>query len=101
MPGHLLGQNTQALCGHGGQARPTVVFPRVKLSGVPVVLQTAPFLVSGCPLPVPCTAGNFQTGAVRVRAQGQPVLLRDSQAVCAPTGGPLQVLQTQVRVKGL
>jgi hypothetical protein len=101
MPGHLLGQDTQALCGHGGQAQPTVVFPRVKLSGAPVVLQPAPFQVLVCPHQVPCKTGHFQTGAVRVRAQGQPVLLRDSQATCVPSGSPLRVLQTQVRVKGI
>ncbi len=101
MPGLLLTQGSLALCGHGGQARPTAVFPRVKLSGMAVVLQTAPFAVTGCPFPqAPCVSGQFLTGAVRVRVQGQPVLLQDSRAVCAPSGAPLHIIQTQPRVKG-
>ena len=36
-----------------------------------------------------------------VPAGGQPVLLQDSQAVCAPTGTPLTVVVTQVRVRGM
>jgi len=39
-------------------------------------------------------------GALRVLAGGQPVLLQDSQAVCVPTGTPLTVAMTQVRVRG-
>jgi hypothetical protein len=39
-------------------------------------------------------------GAVRVTAGGLPVLLQDSQAICAPTGTPLNIVMTQVRVKG-
>jgi hypothetical protein len=35
-----------------------------------------------------------------VRAGGVPVLLQDSQAICAPTGTGLNVVVTQVRVKG-
>ncbi len=105
MPGQLLGQDTRALCPHGGQAQLTAVFPRVKLSGVPVVVQTAPFTVSGCPQQPPagppCVSGTFLTAAVRVRAQGQPVLLRDSKALCLPTQAPLQLIQTQPRVKGI
>jgi hypothetical protein len=32
---------------------------------------------------------------------GQPVLLQDSQSVCAPTGTPLTVVATQLRVKAM
>jgi hypothetical protein len=38
---------------------------------------------------------------VRVTSNGLPVLLQDSQAICAPTGTPLVILTTQVRVKGM
>ena len=34
----------------------------------------------------------------RVQVGGQPLLLQDSVAVCAPTGTGLQVVMTQVRV---
>ncbi|MFP2903814.1 hypothetical protein ACLESD_01835 [Pyxidicoccus sp. 3LFB2] len=101
MSGPLLGQDTRARCPHGGQAVLTAVFPRVKLGGVPVVVQAGPFTVAGCPAKPPCVTGTFTVGATRVRAQGQPVLLRSSPSVCTPTGAALQILQTQTRGKGL
>jgi hypothetical protein len=80
-------------------------FPRVKVSGQPVVCQPAPHVVAGCPFPPvsggPCVTASWVTGATRVRAGGMPVLLQDSQAICAPTGTPLTVVMTQFRVKGM
>jgi hypothetical protein len=35
---------------------------------------------------------------VRVLAMGQPVLLMDSQSICAPTGTPLVPVVAQPRV---
>jgi hypothetical protein len=93
-------------CAHGGQATPTVVQPRVMVSGQPIVTVAAPYMVAGCALPPP-TAGNgpcitaqFVTSAVRVTSLGLPVLLMDSQAICVPTGTPLMILVTQPRVTG-
>jgi hypothetical protein len=39
--------------------------------------------------------------ATRVFAMGVPVVLAVGQSVCAPTGTPLLVVSTQVRVTGL
>ena len=81
--------------------------PRVLVSGLPTVLMTTPYLVAGCTLPPPpggngpCAGAKFVTGSVRVRSNGQPLLLLDSQAICAPTGTPLTIVQTQVRVTGM
>jgi hypothetical protein len=36
-----------------------------------------------------------------VRSMGAPVLLQDSQAVCAPNGTPVTISVTQVRVRGV
>jgi hypothetical protein len=41
------------------------------------------------------------TAATRVTSNGQPVLLMDSQAVCAPSGTPLLTVFTQTRVTGM
>lgn len=107
MPGYLLHQGATVLCSHGGQAQPTVPVPRVKVSGQPVVTQSAPFVVAGCTFPPPpaangpCVTAQWITGAIRVKAMGQPVLLQDSQALCTPTGTPLIVASTQIRVKGM
>jgi uncharacterized Zn-binding protein involved in type VI secretion len=106
MPGFLLHAGATILCAHGGQVQATVPSPRVRVSGQPVVLQPNPHMVAGCPFtvgvsPLPCVTAQWVTGAVRVRSMGMPVLLQDSQAVCAPNGTPVSVLVTQVRVKGM
>ncbi|WP_414569489.1 hypothetical protein [Nostoc sp. CCY 9925] len=105
MPGYLLHQGATVLCTHGGQAQPAVPYPRVRVSGQPIVTQPNPYLVAGCPFPPvaggPCVTAQWVTGAVRVRAGGLPVLLQDSQAICAPTGTPVNIVVTQIRVKGM
>ncbi len=105
MPGFLLHQGATVLCAHGGQAQATAPFPRVTVSGQPVTTQPAPWVVAGCPFvagvtPMPCVTAQWVTAAVRVLAGGLPVLLQDSQAVCAPNGTPVNVVVTQVRVRG-
>lgn len=105
MPGFLLHQGATVMCAHAGQAQPTAPNPRVRVGGQPVVTQPAPFIVAGCPFniaggPSPCVTAQWVTGALRVRAGGLPVLLQDSQAICAPNGTPLTIVMTQVRVRG-
>ncbi len=105
MPGYLLHVGATVICSHGGQAQATVPNPRVRVGGQPIVTQGAPYTVAGCPFstpggPMPCVTANWVTAAVRVRASGQPVLLQDSQAITTPNGVPLNVLVTQVRVRG-
>lgn len=107
MPGFLLHLGATVLCAHAGQATPTAVNPRVLVSGQPIVTLTAPYIVAGCPLPPPpaangpCVTAQFVSSATRVIASGQPVLLLDSQAICAPTGTPLLPVVTQTRVVGM
>lgn len=105
MPGFLLHQGATVLCAHAGQAQPTVPNPRVKVSSQPIVTQAAPYVIAGCTLPTnaggPCVTAQWITAALRVTAGGTPVLLQDSQAICTPTGTPLNVVVTQVRVKGM
>lgn len=107
MPGPLLHFGATVLCSHGGQALPTAVVPRVLVSTQPVVTLTAPYTVAGCALPPPpaangpCILAQWVTSATRVFALGQPVLLQDSQAICAPTGTPLLPIVVQPRVTGM
>jgi hypothetical protein len=106
MPGFLLHLGATVQCAHGGQAQPTVTNPRVTVSGQPIVMNAAPYMVAGCPFPPPpngngpCISAQWVTSAVRVTSNGLPVLLQDSQAVCTPTGTPLLIMTTQVRVTG-
>jgi hypothetical protein len=107
MPGFLLSVLSQVQCLHFGQAKPMVPNPRVLVSGQPTVLMTSPYVIAGCTFPAmtsgapPCVTGQWVTGAVRVTSMGQPLLLLDSQAMCAPTGTPLLIVATQPRVTGM
>ncbi len=104
MPGFLLHEAAQVACSHAGHATPIEPFSRVRVDGHAIVTQTSPYGVRGCQLGAapggPCTTAQFTTAALRIRATGVPVLLSDSQSVAAPTGAPLQIVVTQVRVRG-
>lgn len=107
MPGFLLHVGATVLCLHAGQAQPTSPNPRVKVNGQSIVTQPTVYTIAGCILPPPigangpCVMAQWITAATRVKASGVPVLLQDSQAVCAPTGTGLNVIVTQLRVKGI
>lgn len=107
MPGFLLHLGATVLCAHAGQATPTVVNPRVLVGGQPTVTLAAPYVVAGCALPPPpaangpCVTAQFVSAATRITSNGQPLLLLDSQALCIPTGTPLLIVLTQIRVTGM
>ncbi len=107
MPGFLLHLNAKVTCAHLGQATPTTVLPNVLLMGQAAVGLTSPYAVTGCVLPPPtvangpCVSGVFLTSATRVASFGIPLLLQDSQSICAPSGTPLLILVTQTRVFGI
>ncbi|MEQ1903074.1 MAG: hypothetical protein ABL888_02665 [Pirellulaceae bacterium] len=105
MPGFLLHVGATVLCSHGGQAQPTVPNPRVTVNGMPTVTMTAPYMVAGCVFnvsgaPSPCVSAQWVTAALRITSNGQPLLLLDSQAICAPNGTPVIIAATQTRVTG-
>ena len=107
MPGFLLHAGATVMCSHAGQAQPTAPNPRVMVSGQPIVMQPMPYVVAGCPfttpagVPMPCVTGQWITAATRVTSNGMPVLLMDSQSVCAPNGTPMIITVTQTRVSGI
>ena len=107
IPGYLLHQGAKVLCMHLGQAQAGISNPRVKVSGQSIVTQAGLHLVAGCTLPPPpaangpCVTAQWITAATRVRAGGVPVLLQDSQAICTPTGTGLNIVVTQMRVRGI
>lgn len=104
MPGYLVQVGATVMCAHAGQAQATVPSPRVTLGGQPAVTQPPPWVVAGCGLTgspnPPCATATWMTGSTRVLAGGQPLLLADSQSTCVPTGTPLTIVVTQLRVKG-
>lgn len=77
-------------------------FPRVLLSGQPVVNISSPYAITGCALTgtstPPCVTGQWTTGAVRVLAGGVPVALMTGTSTCVPTGTPMLPMTSQVRV---
>jgi hypothetical protein len=107
VPGFCLHVGAQVLCAHAGQAQPTVPEPRVLLTGQPAVTLAAPWVVAGCALPPPpagngpCITAQWVTGSTRVLANGVPLLLLDSQAICVPSGTPLLPIVMQTRVTAI
>ncbi|MGE3154225.1 MAG: hypothetical protein AB7G48_14385 [Nitrospiraceae bacterium] len=106
MPGFLVHLGATVLCAHGGQAMPTSPNPRVLVSGQPVATQPTPYSIAGCPFvtgttPTPCLTGQWLTASTRLLVGGVPVVLFDSQAMCAPNGTPLMITSTQTRVTGM
>ena len=103
MPGRLVQQGATVLCSHGGQATPTAPNPRVRMGGAAALSLSAPWTVAGCPLPPvsggPCATATWTAGTVRVRSSGQPLVVQTGTATCVPTGVPLQVTLTQLRVQ--
>ena len=102
MPAPVLHLGATVLCSHAGQAMPAAPFPRVMLSGQPVVTLSSPYLIIGCaltgsPTP-PCATGQWMTGAARVLAGGIPVATLMGSSTCIPTGTPMLPVASQVRV---
>ena len=104
MPGTIVHLGATVICSHGGQATPTSPFPRVLVSGQPVVTQPTPYVIAGCTLPPPtagngpCVTGQWLTGSIRVLAGVLPLVLMASQSICSPTGTPMIPTVVQPRV---
>ena len=102
MPGPIVHVGATVLCMHAGTAQPTAPFPRVLVSGQPIVTQICPYVVAGCSLSSvpspPCVSAQWLVTALRVQAGGAPVVIQGGQAVCAPTGTGLIVVVAQPRV---
>jgi hypothetical protein len=102
MPGPIVHLGASVLCMHGGNAQPTAPFPRVLVSGQPVVTQASPYVIAGCTQPAAslpaCVTAQWVVAALRVKAGGVPVVIQTGQAVCVPTGTGLVVVAVQPRV---
>lgn len=102
MPAPVLHLGATVLCSHAGQATPVAPFPRVLVSGQPVVTLSSPYAVVGCALTgtsvPPCVTGQFISGAVRVLEGGAPLATLAGSSVCTPTGTPMLPVVAQPRV---
>lgn len=102
MAGPALHLGAVVMCSHAGTATPAAPFPRVLLSGQPVVTLSSPYVIAGCALTgtpnPPCVTGQWLTGATRVLAGGVPVATMAGTSTCVAPGTPLLPLSAQVRV---
>jgi hypothetical protein len=102
MPSPALHSGAVVLCSHAGPAQPLAPFPRVLLTGQPVVTLASLYAVTGCGLSTtstpPCVTGQWLSGAVRVLAGGAPVAVVTGASTCVPTGTPLLPTTVQPRV---
>ncbi|MDE2396708.1 MAG: hypothetical protein KGM91_14830 [Burkholderiales bacterium] len=101
MAAPILHLGATVMCAHAGSATPAAPFPRVAVSGQPVVTLATPYVVAGCALTgttaPPCVTAQWIVGATRVLAGGIPVLTLAGQSICAPSGTPLMPLVAQTR----
>jgi hypothetical protein len=102
VPAPALHLGAVVTCTHAGPATPASPFPRVTLSGQPIVTIASPYAVTACALTgtgsPPCATGQWLTGTARVLAGGVPVALMTGTSTCIPTGTPLLPLSAQPRV---
>lgn len=102
MPAPVLHLGATVMCSHVGQALPLSPFPRVLVSGQPVVTLASPYAIAGCALTgtpnPPCVTGQWLTGAVRVLAGGAPLATMAGASTCIPTGTPMVPVAAQPRV---
>jgi hypothetical protein len=101
----VLTKTSVVFCAHGGNCTSVVGAPRLRILGQPVVTAGTPWIVAGCPMvgpnnvPLPCTTVNFVSFSVRVKTNGQPLLLQSSVGIAQPTGAPVRVVTVQPRVQ--
>jgi hypothetical protein len=102
MAGYVVQLGATVICAHAGQATPLMPSPRVLLGNQPAITLSSPWVVAGCGLTgttvPPCVSAQFVVGSTRVTASGAPLVLQAGTSICTPTGTPLQVLATQLRV---
>ncbi len=97
-------------CPHQIPAQMIAASTRVKVGGQPVLVVNDTFLIAGCPFTVGpkyqgCVKILWVVPAMRVKAGGQFVLLKDSTGICQSAeqipNGPPSVMVVQMRAKGV
>jgi hypothetical protein len=101
MPGPIVHFGATLMCAHAGTALATTPFPRVLVSGQPVVTLTTQYAIAGCALTgtgaPPCLTGQWVVGAVRALAGGVPLAIQAGTSITTPTGTPMLPMVVQPR----
>jgi uncharacterized Zn-binding protein involved in type VI secretion len=109
MAGLIVTAGATALCPHGGSVSIITSNTRVMLGGQPAATSADSFLITGCAFTVgpkaqPCIKVQWLVPAVRVKVNGQPVVLQNSTGLCLSAEqipqGPPNIVATQPRVNG-
>lgn len=101
MPGPIVHFGASVLCSHAGVATAASPFPRLLVSGQPVVTLSTQYVIAGCALTgsaPPCVTGQWIVGATRVLAGGVPVAVQSGSSICTAPGTPLLPVAVQPRV---
>lgn len=110
MSGFLLHVGATVMCPHAGSVSIISSNSRVSVGGQFVATISDTYMVAGCPFtvpgpkPQPCIKVQWLVPAMRVRVNGQAVILQSSTGLCQsaeqiPQGPPNVVVQ-QTRVRG-
>jgi hypothetical protein len=110
MPGSLVQVGATAMCPHGGSVSIVSSNTRVKLNGQAAATMSDTFTIAGCSFtippskPQPCMTVKWLMPALRVKVNGQAVVLQTSTGLCQ-TGeqipqGPPNVVSAQLKVTG-
>jgi hypothetical protein len=111
MAGPSLTAASTLMCPHGGQVTIIPSNSRAVAGGAPIATTADTFVIAGCPFtlpgptPSPCIQVQWIVPGLRVKAGGGQAVDAGSVGLCiAATGapqGPVSVLATQPRVKGM
>lgn len=109
MSGFSLNQASTLMCPHGGTLVATPSNPTIGFGRAPVVTQSDPFTIVGCPFtlpgptPSPCVRVQWTVPDTRVRVNGSPTLSQSSVGLCLSAAGAPQgtviVASTQANVQ--
>jgi hypothetical protein len=109
VPGFCFHVGASASCPHGAQVQTISTNTRVLLNGMAAATVSDTFTIAGCPFvvpppttPQPCLLVKWIVPALRVKVNGQPVILQTSTGLCQnamqlPQGAPI-VSSTQTKV---
>ena len=109
MPGFFVSAGSSIICLHGGRVSPITMNRKVLVSGQAVATQNDAFPISLCTFntgsPHPCVITKWLVPSLRIKVNGQPIILSDSVGICQSADQSPQctpnVISTQVRVKGV
>ena len=109
--GDLLNTSSTLMCPHGGSVSITSSNSVAKADGAYIARSSDTFTISGCAFtlpsgtPHPCVRVQWLVTAMMHKAAGNLCLTKDSTGLCLAADsvpqGPVQINNTQTKVKGL